>query len=265
MNADLRSFARALSPRLTRSGSSFRLLIILLPPTLRHALTILYLYCRAVDDCADDGSGEGLARLSDWQAALTSGHHPDDPLLAQATLALRQHYDLPPNALAEVIEGCRQDLTAPLHRPSRADLDRYCDRVAGAVGILILCLSGIRPPELTDFARTAGRALQYTNILRDLAEDADRGRCYLPDGTTPDALAAEATHLFQICLRQRAALPPAQRRKLAAATGFILVYQSILTKLLERGFTPAVWRTPIRPCRWRLARAASRTILDSWR
>lgn len=265
MTSDLRSFAKALAPRLHRSGSSFRHLIFLLPPALRQSLIILYLYCRAVDDCADDGSGGGLARLQVWRRALDSGENPDDPVLARAVFALRQRYDLPMPALLAVIEGCQQDITNPLSHPSQAELDRYCDRVAGAVGTLILCLSGFPPSDPPGFAQTAGRALQYTNILRDLAEDRDRDRCYLPAGLAPEELAAEAGRLFRQCLMQRATLPRQRQRKMAAATGFILIYQDLLRELCHRGFSPSALRNPVRIPRWRLIRVATRTLVNSWR
>lgn len=265
MSPDLRQLAILLSSRLRRSGSSFRLLIRLLSPALKHGMTVLYLYCRAVDDCADDGGSEGLRRLAEWQQAITGGQHPGDPDLARALWLLRREYALPDDALQAVIDGCRQDLEAPLHHPQRQDLDLYCDRVAGAVGILILCLCGFPPPALAGFAESAGRALQYTNILRDLAEDAARGRCYLPADTSPEVLADEAERLFRHCRTLTDALPPDQRRRLAPAVGIIGLYHPLLAAVRQRGFSPAALHQPVKVRRRAVLWVLVRMIVECWR
>lgn len=257
--------SRSLHNRLKRSGSSFRYLIAVLPPALRRSLTVLYLYCRAVDDCADAEDGQNrLQALDQWVNALQTGGHPGDPDLGRAVYDLRRQYDLPMSAFLAIIEGCRQDIEAPLVHPTRKALDAYCDRVAGAVGVLILRLCRCSFAERDDFAMTAGRALQYTNIVRDLAEDAGRGRWYLPPGMTPEDLAAEAESAFARCDHILSLIPRSQRYRMAPARGFIDLYRLLLTALQKRGFSEAAQQQRVRISRLKAFFLLLRTGVQGW-
>ena len=181
--------------KVQQSGSNLVSAFKLLPTHARTAITALYAYCREIDDIVDECSEPQLAaiKLAWWRTELDRlyAQAPDHPV-TKALLPHLQAFDLPRTAFDAVIDGCAMDLEQ--NRYARwTDLDTYCDRVAGAVGLLSARIfarstaATARASEATlDYANTLGRALQYTNIIRDVGEDARKGRIYLP----AEALAA---------------------------------------------------------------------------
>lgn len=168
--AALRPLGRDALPR-----SSFALAIASLKGEQRRGLLALYGYCRALDDLAD---GETPGDLTPWRRALTALEFGvwQEPLSADLVWATAR-FRFPLTDLRAILDGVAMDMGPPVQGPDEGDFALYCDRVAGAVGRLTLAILGIIHPQL---ATTMGRGLQRVNILRDLAEDADRDRLYLP-------------------------------------------------------------------------------------
>jgi len=167
----------------TASGSSFLWGMRLLPRPRREAMYAIYAFCREVDDIADEGGSpaEKQRELTAWRAeieALYAGR-PSRPT-TQALLRPVHDYALPKAEFLAVIDGMEMDARADIRAPSMADFRLYCRRVAGAVGVLSVHAFGATEPQARDLALAEGDALQFTNILRDVAEDAERGRLYLP-------------------------------------------------------------------------------------
>lgn len=164
------------------SGSSFFYAFLFLPEDQRRAIMALYAFCREVDDIADEVKEQevALSKLSFWQKEIECSFqgkatHPVGKELAWA------HTQFPISAelLLEIIDGMLMDVTRqPILK--RSDLSLYAYRVAGAVGLLSIEIFGYRNRKSRDFATSLGEALQLTNILRDVAEDAHNGRIYLP-------------------------------------------------------------------------------------
>jgi phytoene synthase len=164
------------------SGSSFYYAFLFLPPERRAAITAFYAFCREVDDVVDEVSDPGVAstKLAWWrnevhQAFQGQPHHP----VMQALLPLCANFGIGEALLQSVIEGCEMDLTQTryLDYPS---LSRYCHLVAGVVGEVSAKIFGQSNEATTQYAHTLGQAFQLTNIIRDVGEDALRGRIYLP-------------------------------------------------------------------------------------
>jgi phytoene synthase len=170
--------------RVRRSGSSFTLGMRLLEPRRRMAMFAVYAFCREVDDIAD-GPGSPAERqrqLAAWRGEIASlyGGRPAFPL-AQALIGPVAEFDLQQADLLAVIDGVAMDAREEMVRPDLATLDLYCDRVACAVGRLSVRIFGGFTAQSLVVADSLGRALQLTNILRDVAEDAQIGRLYMPD------------------------------------------------------------------------------------
>lgn len=165
-----------------KSGSSFYYSFRFLSDDRRRAITALYAFCREVDDVVDETREEQVARmtLNWWRgelAALYAGA-PTHPV----TRALQPHVqamDLPQGLFGEIIDGMEMDLDQARYA-TFADLQRYCHRVAGVVGQLSARIFGHTDPRTLDYAHDLGIAFQLTNIVRDVGEDARRGRIYLP-------------------------------------------------------------------------------------
>ncbi len=165
--------------------SSFYWAMRLMPRAKRRAMFAVYGWCRLVDDIADADlpAGERRAGLDAARRDLDRLFAADDGSgLARAI----QDHRLERAWFDMVLDGLGTDIAAPLTAPGMADLDLYCRRVAGAPGRMAIAIFGCEEPEAADFAFAAGAALQLTNILRDVREDAERGRLYLPH----EALAA---------------------------------------------------------------------------
>ncbi len=167
-----------------RSGSSFFWGMRLLPLRRRQAMYAVYAFCRTVDDIADrPGEQAGRqAELDGWRAEidrLYAGGRLTEPVAAALLPAVRE-FDLPKVEFEAVIDGMESDLRRQNVAPSMAALRLYCRRVAGAVGLLSIRCFGAEGRDAEKLAVALGEALQLTNILRDLGEDAADGRLYLP-------------------------------------------------------------------------------------
>ena len=164
-----------------RSASSFYYALRILPLHKRKALYAVYAFCRAVDDAVDEADEQTAPQLlADWRAELERCYQgaPLHPVTVALAVSLEQ-FPVPKAALAAVIDGVEMDLRR--HRYATfAELELYCWRVASAVGLATIEVFGYTNPAARDYAVDVGLALQLTNILRDVAEDAERDRIYLP-------------------------------------------------------------------------------------
>ncbi len=165
------------------AGSSFYSAMRLMPKAEREAMFAIYAFCRAVDDIADDGVGtreERLVELQEWRDDLTSLCTGGRPGRAAFLEEVVSRYRPRLEDFLAVVDGMQMDLDDDIVAPNLETLDLYCDRVASAVGRLSIKVFGMEEEPGFALARHLGRALQLTNILRDLDEDADIGRLYLP-------------------------------------------------------------------------------------
>ena len=247
------------------SGSSFYAGMRILPRAQREAMFEIYSFCRAVDDIADDPGPRDPRRgqLAQWHAdidAVYRGAAPDE--LAGLAQAVRT-FDLQREDFIAVIDGMEMDVVADIRAPDRPTLDLYCDRVACAVGRLSVRVFGMEQEPGLALAHHLGRALQLTNILRDLDEDASMGRLYLPRdalqaagiaSSEPQVVVAHAA-IAQACTpivdaaesEFRAAqtiMAKSPRRVVRAPRIMGEAYHIILEKLVARGFTAP--RAPVK-------------------
>ncbi len=244
---------------LPAAGSSFYLAMRILPREEREGMYAVYAFCRAVDDIADaDGPREPRrAALDRWRTAIDALFEERPSELAADLASPTRRFALRREDFQAVIDGMGMDLEQNLHAPDWATLDLYCDRVASAVGRLSVRIFGIEPTAGDRLAHHLGRALQLTNILRDLDEDAAMGRLYLPrealaaagiesEGRTPAAVLAEPS-LDRACreVAARAAehfaeadriMAECPRRAVRAPRLMEAAYRKILADLLARGF-----------------------------
>ena len=273
--------------------TNFYYSFLVLPPEKRRAIVVVWDFCRAVDDAADEAADvqEATARLAAWRAELDAcfnGH----PRTAQgrALAAMIPGFNLSRAPFDALIEGVEMDL-APRRYETFADLYQYCIRVASAVGLMCLEIFGYREPGSRQYATDLGVALQLTNILRDVPGDLARGRVYIPQedfsayGCSEEDLRREVAHAgsgvrsaaVKRLLRHQAmraheyygkaasALPRADARRLVAAEIMGAIYRAILARIERRDydvFTEVV-RIP-RPRRALIAaRVWARTALFS--
>jgi phytoene synthase len=162
--------------------SSFYRAMAILPREKRDAMFEIYSFCRAVDDIADEGGDKPtkLASLDQWRCdidALYDGGHVG---LAAGLVEPLRRFSFAREDFLAVIDGMQMDVDSDIVAPDAATLDLYCDRVASAVGRLSVRVFGMGEAEGIKLAHHLGRALQLTNILRDIDEDAGIGRLYLP-------------------------------------------------------------------------------------
>ena len=253
-----------------RSGSSFYYSFLFLPPQRRRAITALYAYCREVDDVVDEMQDPAVAqaKLAWWAdeiGRLYDGdpQHPVSRALAPHLLAFRIRRD----SLLLVLEGMAMDLRQNRYLDYPA-LERYCHNVAGVVGELSAGIFGASEERTFEYARRLGLALQLTNIIRDVGEDARRGRVYLPldelqrhGVTVADLLAGRYADGYLPLMRfqaQRArdlyaaalaALPAADR--LAQRPGLIMgaIYATLLDEIEREGFRVLHQRVALTPLR----------------
>ncbi|PRQ07320.1 phytoene/squalene synthase family protein [Enhygromyxa salina] len=181
--------AQSLMRRVTaRSSSNFKFAFLFLSPAQRDALTQVYQFCRVVDDIVDErppgaeGRAQAEAELAAWSQEVAHIYERSGPIrtdLGQALAGTIEHFALPRYAFDEIIAGCAMDLDITTY-PDLESLELYCYRVASCVGILCIGIFGDQSELAQRYAKHLGLALQYTNILRDVGEDAARGRVYLP-------------------------------------------------------------------------------------
>jgi presqualene diphosphate synthase len=240
------------------AGTSFHQGMRVLPPDRRHAMYAIYAFCRIVDDIADeDGTIEakraGLAAWRDAVAGLYEGR-TDGPVTRVLAAAVAR-FGLRAEDFVAVIDGMQTDTETIVVAPDMATLDLYCDRVASAVGRLSVRAFGDASPAADRVAHALGRALQLTNILRDIEEDAARGRIYLPAeylqeaGVPADPVAIlTAPGLPAVCdrlavlahgyFRQAwAAMDRCDRTAMKPARLMGATYDAILSELERRGWT----------------------------
>ncbi|WP_233582203.1 MULTISPECIES: presqualene diphosphate synthase HpnD [unclassified Asaia] len=261
----------------TRAGTSFAKGMKILPAERRYGMFAVYAFCREVDDIAD-----GDVQVPDRDLALKEWHGRLDRLFEGTTqdaldrvlVATITRFCLRKADFAAVIDGMAMDAAGPIVAPDEATLDLYCDRVASAVGRLSVRVFGDSSAEADRVAYHLGRALQLTNILRDLQEDADRGRLYLPRellqrynvsldpqealyalGLDPLAriLAARAADHFR---EARRAMQKCDSVAMRPARMMAASYRPVLTAMLRRG-----WRHPETPVKVSKAARALRSLL----
>jgi phytoene synthase len=259
------------------AGTSFYRGMKILPPDRRAAMYGIYAFCRIVDDIADEPAPieEKRAGLADWRgriAALARGEAADP--VSRVLLAATRAYDLREADFQAVIDGMAQDAETIVVAPSRAELDVYCDRVAAAVGRLSVRAFGDASAAADEVAYHLGRALQLTNILRDVAEDADRGRLYLPaeylreagvpatphgalaSPHLPNLLARLAGEAAEHFTQAEAAMARCDRTAMRPARIMAATYRAVLRALQSRGWShPA---TPAPVPKWRKVLIAAR-------
>jgi phytoene synthase len=252
------------------SGSSFYYSFLFLPREKRRAITAFYAFCREVDDVADEAADAAVARakLSWWRtevASLAAGH-PTHPV-TRALLPFVAPMGIDGARLNEIIDGMEMDLTH--HRyADYAALRVYCHRVAGVVGQISAGIFGYRHPQTLEYAELLGHAFQLTNIVRDVGEDARRGRVYLPvdelarHGLTPeDILARKAGDAFSALMEEQAAraeaaygealakLHPEDRGSQRAGLIMAAIYRTLLAEIRRDGFPVLEGKVSLTPIR----------------
>ncbi len=229
------------------SRSSFVPAFRLLPPDRRKDLETFYAFCRAADDIADAEGFEPGDRYAALEAWRTAFREPDLQGLPDNLRELVTRRRLDRRLFLELLDGTATDLAVPVRMATRTDLDLYCHRVAGTVGQLCLPIFGADPARAGAYAEMLGRALQYTNILRDTKSDLARGRIYYPldelsaagvvsfPADAQDYLAsfAERTDAF---FDQAAKIsPPEDAEALRPARVMASIYRSLLRKMRRDG------------------------------
>ena len=254
------------------SGSSFYAAMRILPQAQRDAMYEIYSFCRRVDDIADS-NGERprrLAELNEWRAQINALYQGKVGTLVTGLARPVKAFDLAREDFLTVIDGMEMDAQGDIRAPSFDTLDLYCDRVASAVGRLSVRVFGLGREDGKLLSHHLGRALQLTNILRDLDEDAAVGRLYLPqeallaagiETTDPMSVISSPT-LGQACAQlvesarghfAEAEVVMARSPRAAVRAPRIMgeVYRAILEGMVERGW--AAPRERVRPSRARLA------------
>jgi 15-cis-phytoene synthase len=241
------------------SASNLALAFVLLPKAKRDGMSALYAFCRSVDDVADDESQSAAQRrvsLAAWREDIGRACAQADPRLPvnQDLKPFIARHRLPFALFDELIRGCEMDLDIKRYE-TYEDLEQYCYRVASVVGLLSIEIFGYTNPACRDYARHLGKALQFTNILRDVRTDAERGRIYLPlaelrrfhvapeellrfeySSRFRDLAASVAERAKQFYGLARQSLPPEDRRAMTAAELMGSVYWRLLSKLEHQQF-----------------------------
>ncbi|HEY4038446.1 MAG TPA: presqualene diphosphate synthase HpnD [Burkholderiaceae bacterium] len=242
------------------STSSFYGALRILPASQREAMYQIYAFCRAVDDIADRSGARDarVGELGQWRQDIDDLYHGrDTPTHLRGLSSVIRTYGLEQQDFDAIIDGMLMDAERDIRAPDWATLDLYCDRVASAVGRLSVHVFDVPPDQGRPLAHHLGRALQLTNILRDLDEDAAIGRVYLPrealaeagiEATEPSAVVADP-RLAQACalliararehFAQAARVMDACRRAVVRSPRVMsLVYSDILDRIEQRGFAP---------------------------
>jgi phytoene synthase len=241
-----------------RAASNFYYAFRLLPHDRRRALCAVYAFCRAADDMADEpgATREPHALLARWREELAAAYegrprHPVGVALADTVT----RFTIPREHFEAVIAGVEMDLARDRYETWEGDLEEYCYRVAAAVGLVCIEIFGYRSPSARQYAIELGLAFQLTNILRDVAEDAQRGRIYLPRTDLrrfgcreEDVLVGHCTDAFREVMafecaragehygRARFLLAEEDRQSLAAAEAMRLIYEQLLRRIMLRHY-----------------------------
>ena len=252
------------------SGSSFYYAFLFLPKPRREAITAFYAFCREVDDVVDEVSDPGVAqtKLAWWQTEVARAFagQPQHPVL-RALMPAVAAYGIEERQLQAVIEGCRMDLTQTRYLDFPA-LERYCHLVAGIVGEVSARIFGQTQPQTTGYAHKLGLAFQLTNIIRDVGEDALRGRIYLPVSElqqfevkaheiTKRAYSDRFRALMQFQAERAhrlydeafALLPPQDRRSQKPGLMMASIYRTLLREIERDGFQVLHQRVSLTPVR----------------
>ncbi len=252
------------------SGSSFYYSFLFLPPERRQAIMALYAFCREVDDVVDECQDPSIAqnKLDWWRAEVTRAYageasHP----VGQALADIRPNFNLPAEQLLEIIDGMQMDLSQTRYLDFKG-LRLYCYRVASVVGLLAAEIFGYQDRQTLKYAHDLGLAFQLTNIIRDVGEDARRGRIYLPidelqqfDVPAKDILEARHSDNFIELMRFQseraivfydqamAQLPQVDRK--AQRPGLIMaaIYRTLLDEIARDDFQVLDRRTSLTPIR----------------
>jgi presqualene diphosphate synthase len=247
------------------SGSSFYAAMRMLPREQREAMFQIYSFCRQVDDIADSPGprGERLAALQQWRDDIDALYQGRPPARMRDYVGSVQQFGLERDDFLAIVDGMEMDVPQDIRAPDLATLDLYCDRVASAVGRLSVRVFGMPREDGILLAHHLGRALQLTNILRDIDEDAGIGRLYLPKeglaqagitSTDPLTVAADPA-LPKVCapLVERARdhftksdeiMARNSRQAVRAPRIMSKYYGTILGLLVSRGFANP--RAPVR-------------------
>jgi 15-cis-phytoene synthase len=243
-----------------KSASNLALAFVLLPRAKRDGMSALYAFCREVDDVADDEAApvnERRAQLAAWREDVRlacTGGAPKIAINRELQSIIRRHPGLTFDLFDDLIRGVEMDLDIKRYQ-THAELEQYCYHVASVVGLLSIEIFGYTNARARDYAVHLGKALQLTNIVRDVKADAERGRIYLPleeierfrvteteimNGEYSPrfrelaaSVAERAKHFYRLA---RETLPPEDRRSMAAAELMGSVYWRLLEKLEARGF-----------------------------
>ena len=252
------------------SGSSFYYAFLFLPPERRAAITAFYAFCREVDDVVDEVADPGVAatKLAWWQQEVQRAYagQPNHPVM-KALMPMAETFGIRAEQLQAVIEGCQMDLqqTRYLDWPG---LQRYCHLVAGVVGEVSARIFGQTDEATTRYAHTLGLAFQLTNIIRDVGEDAMRGRIYLPiddlqrfDVKAQTLLQRQYAPGFEALMRYEAErahalydealalLPAADRRSQKAGLMMASIYRTLLREIEAANFQVLHQRIALTPLR----------------
>ena len=252
------------------SGSSFYYSFLFLPPPRRRAITALYAFCREVDDVVDETHEIEVARakLAWWRTEVANlfAGHPQHPVTRALAPFIAEH-GLDSARMNEIIDGMEMDLTRHRYADFEA-LQLYCHRAAGVVGQLSASIFGYRNPSTLEYAENLGLAFQLTNIIRDVGEDARRGRVYLPADemarfglSAEDVLALRSGPEFRALMaaqaeradsfydRAFAALAPEDRPAQRAGLIMAAIYRTLLREIRRDGFGVLDRRIALTPLR----------------
>jgi squalene synthase HpnD/squalene synthase HpnC len=270
--------ALGIAPAPVAKTSSFYLAMRILPPEQRDGMYAIYAFCRAVDDIADD-SGPAKTRtalLDRWRADIVRLYDGGGPtMLTKAIAPVVSRFDLRQEDFLAVVDGMEMDLRREMQRPDWETFELYCDRVASAVGRLSVRIFGIDHDKGIELSHHLGRALQMTNVLRDLDEDASLGRLYLPNEvladagiyeqdiekvllhpSLSDACMAVASRAERHFVEASMVMANCDRQSVRSPRIMASVYQALLDKLVKRGWT--VPRDEIRPSKLQFIEALLR-------
>ncbi|VXB71725.1 presqualene diphosphate synthase HpnD [Massilia sp. 9I] len=253
-----------------QSGSSFYYSFLFLPPERRRAITALYAFCREVDDTVDETSDASVARikLAWWRTEVSTMYKgsPTHPV----TQALQPHvaaYHLEEQHLQAIIDGMEMDLDQSRYL-DYAGLQKYCWRVAGVVGILSASIFGYSDPQTLAYAEKLGLAFQLTNIIRDVGDDARKGRIYIPvnelqqfNVTAADILNFRHSEKFEALMQYQderaqrtydealALLPKQDRRAQRPGLMMAAIYRTLLDEIARENFQVLNQRISLTPLR----------------
>ncbi len=270
--------AQYVQDKAAASGSSFYYAFLFLPKDRRAAITAFYAFCREVDDVVDEVTDPGVAatKLAWWRQEVQKAYagQPSHPVM-KALMPSAAQFGIEADQLLAVIEGCQMDLNQTRYLDFPA-LQRYCHLVAGVVGEVAARIFGQTCDETTQYANKLGIAFQLTNIIRDVGEDAMRGRIYIPvselqqfDVKAHEILNRQYSDRFVALMRFQAErahraydealalLPPADRRAQKPGLMMASIYRTLLREIERDQFQVLNQRVSLTPLRklwlaWRM-------------